>query len=169
MLPSLPDDARVWLFASNRTLSDDEQSAVLSQTRAFIDGWTSHGRPVEGVAEVHMAHVLIVGAMIDEREVNAGLSGCGIDSLTHALEATANELAFELSGALDVLLVDDESRIEIVSRTEFKRRAMEGHVNSASSVVDLSTTSVNELREKGIRRHVADSWHAGLLPAAETV
>ena len=92
LLASLPDEARVWLFASNRALSADEQTAALAQTRSFLREWTSHGRPVSGEVGLHHERVLVVGAHLAESELNAGVSGCGIDSLTHAVETTAARL-----------------------------------------------------------------------------
>ena len=167
LLASLPDEARVWLFASNRALSADEQTAALAQTRSFLREWTSHGRPVSGEVELHHERVLVVGAHLAESELNAGVSGCGIDSLTHAVETTAARLGFDWAGVLDVLYYDTEGTLHTISRSEFRRLAEEGTVTSNTLVLDLTTTSAGALRANGIKHRAADTWHAGLLRRAQ--
>lgn len=167
LLASLSDNAHVWLFAANRALSDDEQTAALAQTRSFLDGWTSHGRPVPGEAELLHQRVLVVGGHLSEDELNAGVSGCGIDSLTRAVEGAAAKLGFDWAGVLDVLYYDVHGTLRIVSRSEFRRLAGAGAVTSESLVLDLTTTSAGELRTNGAKRRAADTWHAGLIRLAQ--
>ena len=84
---SLPDRARVWLFAASGPLSPD----VLGAVRAFLPTWASHGRPVTAEADVLAERVLAVAALISPEEMNAGVSGCGIDAMTHAVESAFAE------------------------------------------------------------------------------
>jgi len=167
VLSSLPDDARLWLFAAGRTLAPDEQTALLDRLRPFIAEWTSHGRSVPGDVAMLFDRVLVVGAHLSEDELNAGVSGCGIDSLTHAVESTAAKLGFDWTGALDVLYYDIDGRLQTVSRSEFRRLAEEGAVTSDTLALDLTTTFAGELRANGIKRRAADTWHAGLLRRAQ--
>ena len=165
--PSLPDNARIWLFAADRALTPDEQAALLDRLRPFIAAWKSHGRPVPGDVGILFDRVLVVGAHLSEDDFNAGVSGCGIDSLTHAVESTAAKLGFDWAGALDVLYYDVDGTLQTVSRSEFRRLAEEGAVTSDTLVLDLTTTSAGELRTHEIQRRVADSWHGGLIPRAQ--
>lgn len=163
LLAPLPDDARVWLFSSSRALSDEERDAILAQTRSFLNDWTSHGRPVPGEAEFLHQRVLVVGGHLAENDLNAGVSGCGIDSLTHALESITAKIGFGWTGPLEVLYYNDDSVLQTVSRSEFRRLAEEGSVTSETLVLDLTPTLVGELRANGIKRRAAETWHAGLL------
>src|ERR1700674_4825280 len=38
----LPPDARLWIFAASRRLSDEERQRVLAEADAFIEQWTAH-------------------------------------------------------------------------------------------------------------------------------
>lgn len=169
LLPSLPADARVWLFASARLLSHEEQEAVLAQAQLFLGTWTSHGMPVQGETELLYDCALAVGACIAQEELNAGVSGCGIDSLTHAVEAIAARLGFDWTEALEILYFGAEGAPQTVSRSEFRRRVKAGVVTPESFVLDLTSTSLGELRTNGIKRRVADTWLAGVFPMAQTV
>ena len=163
LLAPLPDDARAWLFSSSRVLSDIEQEAALAQTRSFLSEWTSHGRLVPGEAEFLHQRVLVVGGHLAENDLNAGVSGCGIDSLTNALESITAKIGFGWTGPLEVLYYNDDSVLQTVSRSEFRRLAEEGSVTSETLVLDLTPALVGELRANGIKLRVADSWHGSLL------
>ena len=134
----------------------------------FLAGWKSHGRPVPGDVGILFDRVLVIGAHLSEDELNAGISGCGIDSLTHAVEDTAAKLGFDWTGALDVLYYDVDNTLQTVSRSEFRRLAQEGAVTPESRVLDHPTTFVGALRTDGIRRRVTDSWHVSLLQLTQT-
>ena len=165
--PSLPDDTRLWLFAADRALTPDEQTALLDRLRLFIGEWKSHGRSVPADVGILFDRVLAVGAHLSEDELNAGVSGCGIDSLTHAVEDTAAKLGFYWTGALEVLYYDAEGVLQTVSRSEFRRRVNDGAVTLESLILDLTPTLVGELRTHGIKRRVGDSWHGSLLRRAQ--
>lgn len=169
MLPSLPPNARVWLFTPDRILSSDDQDSIVAQAKSFASTWMSHGRPVHGEVELLHGCVLVVGACIEEEGSNAGISGCGIDGLVHAVEATAVRLGFSWTRALDVAYYDDDEVLRTVSRSEFRRLARDGHITPESVVLDLSSTSVGDLRRRGVKLRAADSWHISLLPLAQAV
>ena len=38
----LPDEARVWIYATNRYLSDEEVIAIERELSAFLTQWTAH-------------------------------------------------------------------------------------------------------------------------------
>lgn len=159
LLPSLPDDARLWLFASLRPLTDSEQAALLGAARRFVAGWTSHGRPVPAEAGLLHGRLLAIGARLSASEVNAGVSGCGIDSLQHALEAEAARLGFGWVGGLDVLFRDLEGLIRTLPRADFRRLAREGTATAETPVFDLTLDTVGALRTPGVERPAGASWH----------
>lgn len=155
-LAALPDDARVWLFAADRPLDADTRTAVLERVRAFTSGWHSHGRPVAAEAAWAGEGVLAVGGALSPEELNAGVSGCGIDAMTHAVEQAA--AGFGWLGALSVVYLDgDEPRV--VERTAFRRLAREGAVGPDTPVLDLTATTVGELHAHGVVRPAAQAWH----------
>lgn len=159
LLAPLPDSARLWLFAADRDLTDAEARALLERVRTFTAGWTSHGRPVASDAEVLDGRVLAVGATITEAEMNAGVSGCGIDKLQHAVEAAAKAGGFAWAGALDVLYRDADGRWQSAPRGAFRRLAREGTATAATPVLDLTHTTVGALRSHGVARPAGEAWH----------
>src|SRR5688572_17319264 len=79
-LSTLPDGARVWMFASARPLAASERDQLTSPLDQFFEGWASHGTAVAAGFDWLEDHFLVVA-------VDEGLhpSGCSIDKLFRAL------------------------------------------------------------------------------------
>ncbi len=162
---SLPDDARLWLFAASGPVPD----AALAQVRAFLPTWASHGRAVTAHAERASDSVLAVAALISPEEFNAGVSGCGIDAMTHAVEAAFEASGLAQASPLAVSYRDASGAWQSVSRSTFRRLAREGTVGAHTEVLDLTTTDLGALRARGVVRPAAQAWHGvafGLRVAA---
>jgi len=91
-LGSLPDDARVWVFAAERALAPAEAEAVLGTVDAFLGVWAAHGRPLRSARDLRESRFLIIA--VDE--ASAGASGCSIDALVREIRALEAELGVTL-------------------------------------------------------------------------
>lgn len=166
LLAPLPDDARLWLFAADRPLTDEEQDALLDRMGGFAAGWTSHGRAVPAAVALVADRVLAVGASLQADALNAGISGCGIDALEHAVAAAADALGFGWLPALDVLYRADDG-LRALSRPAFRALAREGAVDADTPVLDLVLSTVGALREKGVEHPAGDTWHGRVFRLSE--
>ena len=167
-LATLPGSARLWAFAADRSLSPDEAADLLGAVRVFLDKWHSHGRPVPGAVEVRENRFLLVGAALDAEQLNAGVSGCGIDQMTHAVEAAADARRFGWAGALTVAYRDASGAVQIVPRPAFRKMARAGEVDGQTRVFDLTADTVGALRRHGLERPAAESWHGAAFRLTET-
>lgn len=158
-LSAFPDAARLWTFAADRPLAPEEANGVLRTVTEFLDRWQSHGRPVPGTVELRDDRFLLVAAMLDAEQLNAGVSGCGIDQMTHAVEAAAEAHGFGWAGALNVAYRDASDAVRLVSRPAFRKLARAGEVDGETRVFDLTLDTVGALRQHGIERPAADAWH----------
>ena len=159
LLAPLPDSARLWLFAADRTLTAAEQDVLLDRVGAFATGWTSHGRAVPAAVDIVDGRVLAVGASLSEAELNAGVSGCGIDSMERAVAEAAGAVGVRWVPALAVLYRDAGGVVQVALRAEFRHLARTGAVEAMTPVLDLTPTSVGALRAEGIERPAVRSWH----------
>ena len=39
----LPEDAKIWIYQSNRPFTNEEAAAVKAACESFLSGWTAHG------------------------------------------------------------------------------------------------------------------------------
>lgn len=142
--PSLPADARVWVFAASRPLSAEEAASLLEHTDRFVGTWLAHGSPVVGARDWRHGRFLVVGA--DERAT--GVSGCSIDSLFHALREVEREIGAGFLDRSGVWFRGADGEVRSASRVEFRALADAGEVTEDTIVFDNTVSTVGELRDR---------------------
>lgn len=157
LLPSLPDEARVWVHPTTAPLADDVQRAVLDRLDTFVDKWTNHDQAVRGgTAILHDRFVILAGIRADGEHP----SGCAIDDATRAINAVAETAAIEWVPSLHVMYQTDEGTVAAVSRSTFKNRVETGTITTETTVFDPSVTTLGEIREGAFEQPAGQSWHA---------
>lgn len=162
LFPELPDDARLWIFTADRSLSDADQAHLSEELGRFVEQWTSHGRPVPGAVAIHADRFVLVGAHLE-----GGVSGCGIDSLTHAVERAGEHQGIAWADGLRVVYRDGEGAIQVVPRPVFRRRAREGAITTATPVFDTTADTVGAMRTNGLERPAGSTWHGRVFRLME--
>ncbi len=161
---TLPDHARVWVFAGERTLAPAEREALVAAVTAFLDNWVAHGRPLTCGYDLRHDRFLLVAA--DERA--AGVSGCSIDALTRQLR--------ELERRFEIALLDngpvhyrDGDGVARASRPEFGALADAGTVTPDTVVFDNTVPTLGDVREGRWEAAARRTWHGraffGAAPA----
>ena len=159
MLDPLPDAARVWLFPLDRTLSTDAADALRQRVADWLPSWQSHGRPVTAEAAVLEGRAIAVGAVISEADLNAGVSGCGIDSMERAVAAALEAEGVALASPLAVVFRDGDAW-QSAPRPAFRRRVKAGEAGPETPILDVTATTVGELRARGAVRPAGETWAA---------
>lgn len=155
----LPDDARVWVFGSDRPLTDDQEARFLEAVDHFLDGWAAHGTPLTVARDWRLGRFLHVG--LDEASVPP--SGCSIDAMVNQLKDLERELGVVLVDNAPVWFADDGG-VQRVSRARFRDLATSGAVQPDTTVFDNSVTRLAQVRNGQWERPAGESWHARLLP-----
>ena len=156
IFPSLTEDARLWIYATDRDLSQTERSNILDSLNAFINSWLSHGRKVHAEAALLHHRFVVIAAQIPESEI----SGCGIDASVHAVEAIGAEVGFSLLSGLNIMYRDEAKKVQHASRSEFRKAVRAGVIHGETVVFDTSLTRLGSLREHQFEMHARDAWHA---------
>lgn len=158
MLDKLAPHSRVWVFQTNRFLTDQEVSAIENTMRNFIPQWASHGNEIYGDFAVAENLFLIVGA--DEKK--SPTSGCSIDSLTRVIKKMGEELKVDFFDRLRVAYVDRENKIQHLPLHEFKNLIKKDEVTIATTVFNNLIENKEELDKKW-RSRLDHSWHKNLV------
>src|SRR3712207_941960 len=103
----LPDSARVWVFASERTLTGDDAERLLGEVDRYLAQWAAHGQPL--LAARDWVNDRFLAIAVDQRQANA--SGCSIDGLFRSLQRLGSELGTNLVGGGRVHFRDDAGAI----------------------------------------------------------
>ena len=160
MLDSLPDAARVWLVPLDRTLDDDAAAALRQSVAGWLPSWTSHGRPVQAEAAVLAGRALAVGAVISEADLNAGVSGCGIDTMERAVAQALDAHGVARASPLAVTYRDAAGDWQSAPRPAFRRLTKGGEAGPETVLLDVTATTVGELRAHGVERPAGETWAA---------
>jgi hypothetical protein len=154
----LPDDARVWVFASDRPLTGAHAERLLTTVDGFLARWSAHGQPLTAARDWASDRFLAVA--VDQRDAHA--SGCSIDGLFRTLQQLGPELGASLVGGGRVHYRDAGGAVRTVARHEFSEGAARGDVTGDTLVFDPTVTTAADWRQR-FERPARESWHAALL------
>ena len=155
---SLPDDARVWVFGSDRPLDAADTSQLLGVVDSYLARWAAHGEPLTSARSWRDDRFLTIA--VDQR--TAGASGCSIDALFRQLQSLERELGVSIVGGGRVFYRDAAGVIQSTDREQFAALAARGEIGPRTPVFDPTVPTLGDWR-RGFERPVAESWHAGLI------
>jgi hypothetical protein len=156
---SLPDDARLWVFAAAAPLDAERAGQLLTEVDRFLDTWAAHGEPLRAARDWRDDRFLAVG--VDQS--TAGASGCSIDGLFRRLQALEPQLGTTLlGGASRVYWRDASGRVQTSPRADARALTARGAWGPDSPVFDLGVTTAGDWRHR-FEWPARDSWHAALL------
>lgn len=158
---TMPDDARLWVFAADPPLHGDGASQLLTVADEFLTGWQAHGKPLQCARDWRESRFLAIA--VDQR--SEGASGCSIDGLFRALRSLEPRIGASLTAGGRVFYREPQGAVHAVGRDEFERLAEAGAVDQTTRVFDTSVTTAGDWR-RHFERDAGDSWHASLLPAS---
>ncbi len=160
LFPNMPDNARLWIYAAEAPVSDDESTRLLRTLKPFFADWTSHGRGVTGEASIIEDRFVLVAAYVPGHDV----SGCGIDKSVGVLDEVAGDLDIAWASPLKVAYRGADGAVVAASRAEFRRLAEAGELSEETPIFDLSIATVGDLRRQTFEMPARKSWHRRWFP-----
>ncbi len=149
----LPDQARLWVFGSERALTPNERAALLGRVDGFLSRWKAHGAPL--AAGRAWLHDRFLAVAVDERVTPP--SGCSIDALVRMLKELEAEIGSRLVDNTPVYYRSARG-VERVSRGGFGERVAAGEVTLDTPVFNNTITRLGELREGKWEGPARQSW-----------
>src|SRR5437868_8198163 len=104
---TLPDSARIWVFGSDRLLTEDGAAARLRGVDDYLADWKAHGARLTVAREWRDGRFLAVA--VDQS--TAGASGCSIDGLFRVLQQLERSVGASLVGGGRVFYRDSTSAV----------------------------------------------------------
>ena len=102
---NLPEDARIWIYASETSLNSNQQKEIINILSDHLEGWNAHKVPLTAGVTILENHFIVVA--LDESK--NGASGCSIDTLQNTIQKIEKELTFSLMNRLNVFCkIEDE-------------------------------------------------------------
>lgn len=149
--------SRVWIYQSDRKLTDAEVLQIQVQLDNFAKGWTAHNNQLTAGAEVRYNRFLIL--IVDENQ--AGASGCSIDSSVRFMKQLEQQFGINLFDRFN-LAYRDGGEVVSVPRHQFEELIKQGKINTETIVFNNLAQNVAELQTKW-EVPFKDSWHIQLF------
>ena len=159
-LSSLPDSARVWVFAADRPLDERASERLLNLVDDYLERWQAHGEPLRSARDWREGRFLAVG--VDPTSANA--SGCSVDGLFRAMRGLGSEIGAQIVGGGRVFFRDAGGQVQMADRASVGELARSGAITGDSPVFDTTITALADWRER-FERPARESWVASLLEA----
>ena len=154
---NLPDDSRVWIYQSNRKLSDLEIESIKAKTNDFLEQWTAHGKDLEAGFEIKYNRFIVIGL----NQENASASGCSIDSSVYFIQSLEKEYDIDLMDKMNVTFYNGDF-IAHKTLVDFRKMAKAKSVSKKTIVFNnLLNTKAEYLENWEVPAE--ESWHNRFL------
>src|SRR5690606_24174094 len=145
---------RIWIYQSNRELTEQESQWVANKLSDFTRQWAAHGKQLAARAEVRFNRFIILFL----NEAMEAASGCSIDSSVRFLKDIEKELSIDLFDRMQIAYRKGDA-IEAVPRSEFEKLIDSGEVTENTIVFNNTVANSEELASNW-EVPMKDSWHA---------
>lgn len=141
-LNSLPQTARIWVYAAQRPLTLEEHEYISARLDLFVDEWNAHGKKLQtGFAILHKRFIVLA---VDENAQSA--TGCSIDSSVHEIDNIGQKLGINFFNRLQVVYRDSDNNMVVsTSIADLKQMVVEGDFTPDTCVFDNTITTLHAL------------------------
>ena len=154
---ALPDHSRIWVYQSNRELSEKEVFTLENGLREFVNSWTAHEKNLR--ASFKVAHSRFIVLAVDENVENP--SGCSIDKAMNFMKVVENEFGVDLFDRMSFTYLDGEE-VKIANKKLFQELLEKGVINDDTLVFNNLLKTVGEFKSSWTIPY-KNSWHKNLF------
>jgi hypothetical protein len=154
---SLPDEARVWIYQSNRTFSETELVEVRQEIETFLQDWTAHGSDLNAGYEMPYNRFIVFG--LDQ--VIQGATGCSIDASVRFIQGLEKKYTIDL---LDKMNVSYKQGEFVAYKTLIDFRAMAKNKSVSKNTIVFNNLVTN--KEEYLSHWevpAEESWHGRFM------
>lgn len=157
-LQELPDNSRLWIYQSNRLLSDTEVEEIQSEIDQFVNSWEAHGTRLNAAGSVINSCFIVLA--VDESGQVA--TGCSIDKSVALVKSLQEKFNIDLMDRLNISYVNEAGEIVFAKMAEFQQLVKAGQVNGETIVFNNMVQNLGEFATSW-KVPAAQSWHSNLL------
>lgn len=139
----LPQEARIWVYQTNRQLTDNEAINIENYLKPAVNQWAAHGAALLASATILHKRFIIIGL---DQNMNAA-SGCSIDASTRWFKELGEALNVDFFDRSQAYLEGDEIKTFSVFQA---KKAVENGLISPETVIFNNTTlaTLGDLKTK---------------------
>ncbi len=125
-------EARLWVYASNRALTTDEQKFIYEYLVTFVQSWDTHGAPILGSFKIVNDRFIILAA---DEKLNLP-SGCSIDKSVSAIKEIERKLNVTLFDRATVYYFDNQNTLVSLGLSDLKAAVNLDKITSNTLVIN---------------------------------
>jgi hypothetical protein len=140
----------VWVFASQRLITNDISNAIDNELKPFINQWNAHGTQLSAAYTILHHHFIIIA--VDANVEPA--SGCSIDKLTHTMQAISTSHQLELFDRLRFFYYENNAVQHCAwSQRQSAIKAMENEQNPTIFYFQNHINTIEQLNNQWCKPH----------------
>ncbi len=150
---TLPKHSRIWIYQSNRKLSDEEVEEISTQTQSFLEDWSAHGQGLEASFLIKYNRFIIIAVNQDLQSA----TGCSIDASVKFIQELEQKYNIDLLDKMNVTYKQGEF-IAHKPLIDFKKMAKQKAVSPNTIVFNNLVNTIQEWQDFW-EVPASDSWH----------
>lgn len=154
---SLPANARIWVYQSNRKFTEEESDKIHGYVKQFLEQWNVHGKNLKAAYQIPYNRFIVLA--IDQNKLAA--SGCSIDASVTFVQSLEKEFEVDLLDKMNVTFKQGEY-IAYKSLLDFKKMVKNKAV-SENTIVFNNLVATKEDYLNNWEVPAKDSWHQRFL------
>lgn len=151
---TLPEDSRIWIYQSNRKLTDTEIQDIETELKIFLEQWAAHGAPLHASYVLKYNRFIIIA--VDQNIQN--VTGCSIDSSVMFIQSLEQKYQIDLLDKMNVTFKLGE-HIAHKPLIEFKQMAKQKAVSENTIVFNNLVNTIAEWQDFW-EVPANESWHS---------
>ncbi len=152
-LEQLPDHTRVWIYQSDRLLSEEEQQKATELLDRFMGEWSAHGSKLTCGFSILHDHFLVVG--VDEESLQA--SGCSIDSSVRFIQELGRHIGADFFRRDNLAYETGNGDIKLASLPQIPAMVEANEITPETMVYNNLVPKKQNL-SKNWRVYASDTW-----------
>lgn len=148
----MPQEARVWIYASNEPFTDLETDMLNRELNAFTDNWESHHQALRAASGVFHQRFIVI--MVDEELNQPG--GCSLDKSVHLIRDFEKRTGKSLLNRM-LYFVRTLNGIQSFTKSELQNALDSNQIQSDSIIFD-NLVSTKEQWEHAWEKPLNQHW-----------
>ena len=149
----MPSYSRLWIYQSDRELTDSEVLAITNVLTDFIQNWQAHGNSLVSSFEIRFNRFLIL--TVNEDLTKA--TGCSIDKSVELMKAIEDEFKISLFDRTKVAYYNTENNIEVAPLSKIKELVGKQKITSDTIIFD-NLVQIKEQLDTEWRTKASNTW-----------
>ncbi len=157
-IDEMPESARIWIYQTDRFLTEQEASALTDSLITFCEHWTAHKKDLKASAALFHRCLLVLA--VDETQQEA--SGCSVDKSVNFLHAVEEELGVGFFDRYSVAWKNEEGELQLSNKEEFETLVRKEVIQAETPVFNNLLQTIGQLRTNW-EIPFSKSWHSRLF------